>query len=466
MVDREPVFDREPDTASLCPVCLARIPAWREAVGPDVHLVKCCPEHGWFRAPVWRGRPDFFSWKRPKRPSAPRRAFTAVFRGCPFDCGLCPDHGQHTCTALLEVTGRCDLGCPVCFASSGGADPGADPSLDRLAFLLDKVIEGSGRCNLQVSGGEPAVRHDLPAIGNMAKARGFPFVQLNTNGLRLAGDPDFARSLAGGGFDSVFLQFDAATDEPYRALRGRPLLDVKKRAVAACLAAGLGVVLVPTVIPGINEAGLGDLLRLALSFGPGVRGVHVQPAAAFGRHPWPGRDDRRLTLPEVMAALADQSRGLVSVANFHPPGCEHSLCSFSAVYRRTPSGGLVPAPRSGGCCEAQAATEPILAEEGARRSRTFTARHWRGVPAETSRTAPADDFDRFLAAAGTGERFTVSGMAFMDAWTLDLERVRGCCIHEVAPDGRLIPFCLYNLTAMDGRTLYRPAWLASGDAGE
>jgi hypothetical protein len=152
------------------------------------------------------------------------------------------------------------------------------------------------------------------------------------------------------------------------------------------------------------------------------------------------------------------------VADFHPPGCEHSLCSFSAVYRRPPAGGLTLVPRSGGCCEASAASEPILAEEGARRSRAFTARHWRGVPDESSRTAPADDFDRFLAAAGAGERFTLSGMAFMDAWTLDLERP-GLLHPRGGPDARLIPFCLYNLTAVDGRTLYRPASLAPGDAG-
>ncbi|NDY57860.1 radical SAM protein [Desulfovibrio sulfodismutans] len=457
--------DREPDTASVCPVCLRRLDAWRVVRGDTVFLVKRCPEHGDFTAPVWRGQPDFSAWKRPKRPSAPRRAFTAVDRGCPFDCGLCPEHGQHTCTALIEVTARCDLGCPVCFASSGPGNATADPPLSRIAFLLDRVGQASGRCNLQISGGEPALRSDLPAIGEMAKARGFPFVQLNTNGLRLAADADFARSLAGGGFDSVFLQFDAVTDEAYRALRGRPLFDLKKRAVAAAVRAGLGVVLVPTVIPGINDGELGDIVRLALSFGPGVRGVHIQPAAAFGRHPWPGRDDRRLTLPEVMAALVRQSQGLLRLEDFHPPGCEHSLCSFSAVYQRTPSGGLTPAPKAGGCCDAAPAADPILAEEGARRAKAFTAKHWAAPGPDAAPAAPVDDFDRFLAKAATGGRFTLSGMAFMDAWTLDLERVRGCCIHEVSPEGLLIPFCLYNLSASDGRTLYRPQPGGHGRAG-
>jgi uncharacterized radical SAM superfamily Fe-S cluster-containing enzyme len=454
--------DRPPDTASLCPVCLRRLAAWRVARGDAVYIVRRCPEHGAFAVPVWRGRPDFFAWKRPKRPSAPRRAFTDVARGCPFDCGLCPEHGQHTCTALVEVTARCDLGCPVCFASSGPGDAADDPSLSRIGFLLDRVREASGACNIQISGGEPAMRGDLPEIGAMAKARGFPFVQLNTNGLRLAADPDFAQSLADGGFDSVFLQCDAVTDGPYRVLRGRPFLDVKKRAVSAAVEAGLGVVLVPTVVPGVNDGELGALVRLALSFGPGVRGVHFQPAAAFGRHPWPGENDRRLTLPEIMAALEAQTGGMLSMSDFHPPGCEHSLCSFSAVYRRTPAGGLSLAPASGGCCEAgrkDAPPPPVSvmdAAEGARRAKAFTVRHWAGPEPQTP-AAPQgmDDFDRFLAHAGIGQRFTVSAMAFMDAWTLDLERVRGCCIHTVSPEGLLIPFCLSNLTAANGRALYR-----------
>ena len=105
-------------TASLCPVCLKRVAAIREQQGDAVYLVKRCPEHGTFRTVIWRGRVPFSTWLRPKKPSAPRQAFTEVDRGCPYDCGLCPDHGQHTCTALIEITSRCNLRCPVCFADS------------------------------------------------------------------------------------------------------------------------------------------------------------------------------------------------------------------------------------------------------------------------------------------------------------------------------------------------------------
>ena len=469
-------------TRSVCPVCLRRVDARYEETGPGrMELIKNCPDHGPFRVAAWVGEPAMSGWRRPKIPSYPRRPFVEAERGCPFDCGLCPEHGQHTCTGQIEVTARCDLGCPVCYAGSGQATM-PDPDLERLGFQLDRLWEASGACNVQLSGGEPTLRDDLPALVGLARRKGFAFIQVNSNGLRLGRDPGYARALAEAGLDSVYLQFDGADDDVYRALRGRPCLDDKLRAVKACAGAGLGVVLVATVVRGVNLDKLGDLLRLALELGPSVRGLHLQPAASFGRFPWDAAAAPRVTLPETMRALAGQSGGLLSVTDFHPPGCEHALCSFSAVYRRTPE-GLALIEGGGDCCAPssralraapvvkQAAASvaaaggvslasPIAAEEGARVSRAFTARHWSAPPAAeegSEGTDQGDDFDRFLARAGLARRFTVSGMAFQDALTLDLERVRGCCIHVVSPEGLLVPFCLYNLTALDWTPLYRGA---------
>ncbi len=468
----------EHPTLSVCPVCLRRVDARYEEIGPGrVELIKNCPEHGSFRVAAWVGEPVMSGWRRPKTPSYPRRPFAEADRGCPFDCGLCPEHGQHTCTGQIEVTGRCDLGCPVCYAGSGRAAM-PDPDLERLGFQLDRLWDASGSCNVQLSGGEPTLREDLPALVDLARRKGFAFIQVNSNGLRLGREPGYARALAEAGLDSVYLQFDGGDDDVYRALRGRACLDDKLRAVTACAGAGLGVVLVATVVRGVNLDKLGALLRLALELEPAVRGLHLQPAASFGRFPWDAAAAPRVTLPETMRALAGQSGGLLSVADFHPPGCEHALCSFSAVYRRT-SGGLALIEGGGDCCAPSSRVlrtapvvgdavtsvsgsavlvSPIVAEEGARVSRTFTARHWSAPPAAGDRgdgTDRGDGFDRFLARAGLARRFTVSGMAFQDALTLDLDRVRGCCIHVVSPEGLLVPFCLYNLTALDGTPLYR-----------
>ena len=437
-------------TEALCPACLRRLPALRVRRGREVWLTRICPEHGLAEAVIWRGEPEFESWRRPKIPSAPPVAEARADWGCPFDCGLCPEHGQHTCTAVMEVTQRCDLRCPVCYASSGETF-GPDPTVAALAARLADLRRTAGACNLQLSSGEPTSRDDLPEIVSAARAQGFGLVQVNTNGLRLAQEPGYAERLVSAGLQSVFLQFDGP-DEACIALRGRPLLAEKLAALDACAQAGLGVVLVPTLLAGANDHALGDILRLALSRIPTVRGVHFQPASTFGRFPGgrgeTQRETQRLTLPEVLTLLVAQSGGMLRAEDFHPPGCEHERCSFSARFA-VQGGRLVPI-LEGGCC----APGPLLAAEGARLAKSSVARQWAAAP-PPSGTPPQDDFERFLAQHGADKRFSISCMAFQDVWTLELERVRGCCIHTQAPDGRLVPFCLYNLTATDGTTLYR-----------
>ncbi len=454
-------------TQSLCPVCLRLVDAEYRREGDTVLLRKRCPEHGTFEAPVWRdgrGMPSFEAWRRSMRiPAYPAHPATDVRQGCPFDCGLCPDHVQHTCTGLIEVTMRCSLGCPVCYAKSGAG--AADPSLEAVKKQMDALFRASGSCNVQLSGGEPTERDDLPEIIRMAKRKGFALVQVNTNGLRLGREKGYAQSLKDAGLDSVYLQFDGVDDDVYRTLRGRALFALKQAAADACGRAGLGVVLVCTLVRGVNDAQVGDLLRHALKQGSHVRGLHFQPVSSFGRFPWEMDSAPRITLPELMAALERQSGGMVKAEHFHAPSCEHPLCSFSAVYARKTDGTL-DEPLGGSCCSGGTSlsgerTGIVDNAEGSRISRAFTAAHWTSPHDSTSLN---DAFSRFIAGSGADRRFTLSAMTFQDALSLDVERVRGCCIHVVAPDGRLIPFCLYNLTSLDGFSLYRPASAGTGDA--
>ncbi|MBC17941.1 MAG: radical SAM protein [Desulfovibrio sp.] len=433
---------------SLCPVCLRPVSAHHETIGDETFLIKQCLQHGEFRVIVWRGQPDFHQWKRPKVPSMPRQPLTAVDQGCPLDCGLCDAHRQHTCTAVMEVTWRCNFGCPVCFASSGKTAP-PDPTQEEIGRLFDRVRDVSGFCNVQLSGGEPTVRDDLFDLIRIGKAKGFPFIQLNTNGLRIAREPDYAAGLAEAGLDSVFLQFDGTDDVIHSALRGQALFESKLAAIDALAATGIGVVLVPTVVPGVNDHDLGAIIRLAAERSPGVRGVHFQPVSYFGRYPEPPADEQRVTLPELMRYLEDQTDGAIKAQDFQPPGCEHSHCSFHANYMVTESGSLqkLSAGTDCGCL-------PRPASEGADKAKSFVKRQW-SAPQRTLPMADAPDaLDRFIERAGT-HTLAVSAMAFQDAWTLDIERLKGCCIHIVSPDGRLVPFCAYNLTSMDGETLYR-----------
>ncbi len=446
-------------TESVCPVCLNRIPANRVRRGTDVFLIKTCPDHGRFEALFWRGEPDIMSWSRPKIAHKPPTQ-TSNGAACPFACGLCPEHNQRTCTALVEITARCNLGCPVCFASSGDkASKNSDPALETLRFQLEAAMRATGGCNLQLSGGEPTVRDDLPEIIAMAREVGFTFIQVNTNGLRMAQEPEYAMRLAEAGLSSAFFQFDGVNDAVYRIIRGRSLWAEKVQAVRRLIDAQVGVVLVPTLRRGVNDDQLGDILRFALDNMPGVRGVHFQPMSFFGRYPESPAVDARLTLPEIMAGLEVQTDGMVRAEHFVPPGCEHSLCSFSARFLQSLDGGLIRLGQAASCqCqtkEGQPEATPAL--EGALHSIASTARQWDAPQSPEGAGDSArdeDPFTRFINRAAT-HSFTISAMAFQDAWTLDLERLRGCCIHVVAPDGRLVPFCAWNLSAMDGRTPHR-----------
>ncbi len=440
-------------TESLCPDCLQRLPARYLRRGHEVYLAKTCPVHGTFETVIWRGPPDFDAWVRPKTPGRPVFACRPVQQGCPFDCGLCPDHRQRTCTAVVEITTRCNLACAFCFADSAHA--GTDVAIEQIEAMLAAVRRGAGDCNIQLSGGEPSLHPELPAIVERVRRHGFAFVQLNTNGLLLGRRPELARTLKDAGLDSVFLQFDGVDDAVYRRLRGRPLLEVKIAAVEACAAAGIGVVLVPTLVPAINADQAGPILEFAAARVPAVRGVHFQPVSHFGRCPRQPSDSDRLTLPELMRAIEIQSGGRFPAAAFHPPGCEHARCSFSGQFLMLETGRTIPMSRRGApCCPAPSA------EAGACQAIAYVARQWAAAPSpESAATASAATGSLCLEAFSDLARnrtLSVSAMAFQDVWNLDLERLRGCCIHGVHPDGRLIPFCAYNLTGRDGRRLYRP----------
>ena len=447
-------------TQSLCPVCLRLVDAAYHLEGDTAFLRKTCPEHGTFQVPAWKqgeGMPSFTAWRQGTRiPAYPAHPATDIRHGCPFDCGLCPEHVQHTCTGLIEVTMRCSLGCPICYARSSCS--AADPSPDDIARQMDALFRASGACNVQLSGGEPTERDDLPAIVAMAKKKGFALVQVNTNGLRLGREEGYAQTLRDAGLDSVYLQFDGVDDSVYRTLRGRDCLALKQAAIEACGKAGLGVVLVCTLVRGVNDAQVGALLSRALKLGGHVRGLHFQPVSSVGRCPWDMDEAPRITLSELMANLEIQSGGMVRTAHFHAPSCEHPLCSFSAVYARLDDGTLGE-PVGAACCSggtSLAGESPRVVDnaEGSRVSRAFTAAHW--ASPKGGNAALNDAFSRFIARSGADRRFTLSAMAFQDALSLDVERVRGCCIHVVAPDGRMIPFCLYNLTSFDNHPLYRP----------
>lgn len=436
-------------TRSVCPVCLKPVNAYKTWEDGGVYLEKSCQEHGLFRTLIWRGdERSYLAWDKQQNESVPTACQTESKEGCPYDCGLCTDHRQQMCCVVLELTSRCNLRCPVCFASAGRKSQ--DPTLGEIGRWYDRLLEAGGPYNIQLSGGEPTMRDDLPEIIRMGKEKGFTFFQLNSNGLKLAEDPSLAKTLLDAGLNCVFLQFDGMSDEPYRILRGKPLLAQKLKAIEHCREAGLGVVLVPTVAPGVNMDEIGAILRFAFSSLPYVRGVHFQPASQFGRYEL-GRSEDRITIPDMLRAIETQTGGDLKAAEFTGGGAENSYCSFHGNFMLLPNGKIKAAPtQGGGCC----------CGSSSKQAREFVARKWSGgkkvrlVRQEVSKPRGIDSLDAFLEQM---ESYTlaVSGMLFQDAWTFDVDRVRSCYIIEVDPSGKMIPFCAYNLTSASGETLYR-----------
>lgn len=436
-------------TKSLCPVCLKIIDAYISTGGTESIMEKKCPDHGKFRTVLWRGSIPMGKWIVKKERVHIKSPVTEVQKGCPFDCGLCGEHRQHTCTALIEVTQNCNLHCKICFADSGSCMR-EDPSLDQIKFQYESVRNASGICNIQLSGGEPTLRDDLPQIVRMGLETGFKFIQVNTNGIRIGEDEKYVKELKDAGVSSIFLQFDSTRDSINKKMRGKELLGVKAKAIENCKKYGIGVILVPTLVPGINVDNIGEIIDFALEYIPTVRGVHFQPVSYFGRVPFaPGNEDR-ITLPEVMDEIERQTGGKVKVQSLKPPGCENSLCSFhgSYIYRR--NGRLTSINSNSSCC-----CKGGKAEEGSVKAKEYVSRNWSSVKTDNSmNNYNTSDWDKILNNIRTNI-FSISAMAFQDVWNLNMDRVKDCCIHEVSPDGRLIPFCLYNLSDKEGRYLYR-----------
>jgi len=428
MSDHSTVLDR---TDSLCPVCLKTIPAEMVERGGKVFLDKTCPQHGpqsvylwpdanqyrWFQAfsmPPWRPP----SWKPVVQ--------TETSAGCPLDCGLCSIHAKHPTVAEIEVTLRCNLRCPVCFMAAGDAP--ADPSMETIASMFAAIRRDSGlQTAVQLTGGEPTVRKDLPEILRLGRDLGFCAIEVNTNGIVIGGDPGYIRALKQAGISGIYLQFDGLTRQVYQQIRGADLLETKLRAVEHCRLAGVQAVLAMTVIWGINHDQLGDVLRFALENQDVIAGVAYQPAFSSGR--FDVTSERSLTMGDVVLMLAAQSGGLLDPYDFWPLGCSHPLCSC-ATYIVNDHGNRVPFTRY------------LTPEEYVQ---SFD-------PESPQGSVFADIAARRHPELGPG--LSVVVMNYMDAMTVDVNRLKECSMVEVMEDGRMIPFCAYQLSDRHGKRLY------------
>jgi uncharacterized radical SAM superfamily Fe-S cluster-containing enzyme len=435
-------------TRSLCPECQRVIDAQVLIRDHAVYLRKHCPEHGWHEALVSSDADWYLNSLKYNKPGAiPKDFATTVEQGCPFDCGLCPEHQQHTCIGIIEITTRCNLACPTCFADAGA---GYDLSYAQVEVMLDRLLKTEGQPEIvQISGGEPTIHPQILDILAAAKSRDIRHVMLNTNGIRLAQEPDFVHQLAS--YQPViYLQFDGLATSTNQTLRGRDLRAIKQQALDHLAQAGIHAILVATVARGVNDDQVGDILRYGLKH-PAVLGICYQPVAFTGRSQNHTDPLHRITVPDVLHALERQSEGLFQVSDFRPVPCPHPTCS-ACTYAFIDGEQVIPIPRilnvddylefatNHTAVDLSTELQPVL-------EALWSMAAVMGGEKTTSALSCACDISAIatLDAKSLKESFfMIQVHGFMDEHNFDLKRLMKCCVHQLLPDGRAVPFCAYN----------------------
>ncbi len=415
-------------TRNLCPVCLRVIDGRVFSRGKAVYLEKSCPDHGRTESRIW---PDggHYEWMRTfSLPLVQPGTARKPVGDCPTGCGICTRHLRKTTLVEIELTRRCNMHCPVCFM--GAEDERDDPDLETIRSMYASIREEMGTdVSIQLTGGEPTIRGDLAEIVRLGAGLGFCAIEINTNGLNISRDPGLAAALKEAGASGIYLQFDGLTPGTYRQIRGADLLEDKLRVVERCREAGLQAVLAMTVIKGINEGEIGSVLQFALENIDVVAGLAIQPAFFSGRFEVEAPD--RLSMGDVIFLLAEQSGDLIEPYDLWPLGCSHPLCSAGVLLVECEGKGFVPSSRL------------ISREEY--------------VKDFDPNSPQGSVFTDLLAGRGayTGRVLSIVTMNYMDAWTLDLERLQECSMTVKTADLRTVPFCAYHLTCGKGEAVHR-----------
>ena len=439
---------------SICSQCYRRCDAKIVFENARVYMLKRCARHGFERVLI-ADDVDYYRRCREvflKPPEMPNVYNTPVKWGCPYDCGLCSDHEQHSCLTLLEINDHCNLECPVCYASSGPHRPGFRV-LATIEAMLDAIVRNEGKPDVvQVSGGEPTLHPDFFAVLDLAKARPVQHLMVNTNGIRIARDREFVKRLAEymPGFE-LYLQFDSLEAGPLLDLRGADLCNIRARAIENLNEAGISTTLVVTVKKGLNDGELGSIIDYALQQSC-VRGVTFQPIQAAGRLSSFNPATDRLTLTEVRRRILEQT-SVFRPEDLIPVPCHPD--SLAMAYALKVEGSVVPLTGM---------IDPEVLINGGRNTIVFEAddavrdgifKLFSTNHSPQSGAATLRDLLCCLPKVSAPELsyqnvFRVLIMQFIDAYSFDVRSIKKTCVHIAHPDGRIIPFDTYNLFYRDG----------------
>jgi uncharacterized radical SAM superfamily Fe-S cluster-containing enzyme len=462
-------------TQSLCPECLALVPAKIVSRDGRVYFRKNCLEHGPREDFVcsdvrWFDRTDF---SLPGK--VPLGFGVEPSRGCPYDCGLCTEHEQHTCIGLLEITTSCNLECPMCFAASGPG--GTHLSLDDCRRAIDRLVEVEGQPEiLQLSGGEPTIHPEFLEIFRYACDQPIDIVMINTNGIRLARDRAFLEKVAELRHRTeIYLQFDGFDERGSEVLRGESLVETKLQAIEALGEFGLRTILVSTLQPGVNEHEIGRIVKFSTERS-WITGVSFQPATYSGRYVLPEELERRITFPDVIRGVAQQTDGQWRESDFSPLPCAHPN-AHTLAYAYRSRDHLLPLARfvdlenhldllSGRITFNRLRAKELIEEYLSRQSCCDGGNAMQGgslrQPAKSrlGERSEANDFDLVAAEEfferaldedlGPEDVFRITTTSFMDAYNFDVRQLMKSCVHHVLPSGHLIPFSAYNVLYREG----------------
>jgi uncharacterized radical SAM superfamily Fe-S cluster-containing enzyme len=461
------------NTKSICPECLKVLDASIFEDDGKVYIKKDCPEHGFFQELYWS---DYEQYMRAEKfryegegLNNPR---TKTVKSCPYDCGICPEHKSHTALAIIDVTNRCNLTCPICFANAASAGYVYEPTKEEITGMLENLRKNDPvpTTALQFSGGEPTIRNDLFDFVRKAKELGFRHVEVNTNGLRLSQSVDYCRELKAAGVSTIYLQFDGLTPDVYKFIRGVDLLETKMKAIQNLREAGFNsVVLVVTLVKGVNDTQLGDIINFAVKNFDVIRCINVQPVSLCGRLPQKERDRMRITIPDFMRLVEEQTEGNIKVSDFYPVSTvvpiskavgalqdkryveftAHPHCGM-ATYLLVEKGKIKPITRYANVDKFVGTVKKVY-EDASKGSKKKAKLRLLGAARHVKFSFLRKYLLRVLTegsykSLGDLQRKTIllSSMHFMDPYNFDLERVQRCVIHYAVPDGRIIPFCTMN----------------------
>jgi uncharacterized radical SAM superfamily Fe-S cluster-containing enzyme len=433
-------------------VCHRQIDAKIIFEDEKVFLTKRCREHGLQKVLI---ADDIQYYKQirnyNKASEYPLRPHTATHYGCPYDCGICPDHEQHSCLTLIEVTDRCNLTCPTCYASSSPTH-GRHRTLEEIEFMLDAIVKSEGEPDVvQISGGEPTIHPDFFAILDMAKARPIKHLMVNTNGIRIASDPAFAERLASYMPDfEIYLQFDSFEEHALQQLRSKDMRAVREKAIATLNALNLSTTLVVTLQKGLNDHEIGKTIDYALQQRC-VRGVTFQPTQVSGRLDHFDPAINRLTNTEIRRKILEQTAVFQSNDLIPVPCNPDALVMGYALKTDTGVHGLTRL------------VDPEFLLNNSRNTIVYEqdeklhSHVMKMFSTANSIDSLENDFHHLLCCLpdiiapefSYNNLFRVIIMNFMDAYDFDVRAIKKSCVHIVDPSGKIIPFETMNL-------FYRP----------